>query len=554
MRHFKNIDWPISLSLLFACVLTAIAACVEPSGPLGASNVIEGKRVSSVEVTLAQSALAPGQSTQATAVAKSSDGQVVTGQFTFSSQDSSVAKVSSKGLVTALKPGVVLIQAALAGCVGTSPVSVKALVSQVAVVRVALDSTSLAIGHLAKATATAKDSAGNLITGDTVTWASLTPTVATVSSTGTVTAVAPGSATIQGTISGTTGLASLTVVQGSTSAVATVAVAIDSTTLLIGHVGHAVATARDALGNVIANPTVTWTSLAPAVATASSSGALTAVAEGSAVIRATVSGITGTDSLLVVVPPNLASQNLDGGSYSPYDNLFGSDVDVVNDPTNSGRGMVARMHYVHVNSADKNIFLQYTRDIGVGSTIYFRGEFYIDVDDLGADGGVGTPDFVARKILYYRPYQPLTKYGGAWQDFLVVVGVVGYHLSVGSSYRLQDGTVRIRDVNLITMSGKTWYTLELQVTMETSIGAGDGILRLWLDGVQLYSITDMHLSDPAWIGQPIPGGNSTPWDPADYFLKDLYVGEQVNLSGNVGTFDEYRYWDNVAFSTKRIGQ
>jgi hypothetical protein len=212
------------------------------------------------------------------------------------------------------------------------------------------------------------------------------------------------------------------------------------------------------------------------------------------------------------------------------------------------------MHYVHVNSADKNIFLQYTRDIGVGSTIYFRGKFYIDVDDLGTGVPPENPDFIARKILYYRPYQPLTKYGGAYQDFLVVVGVVGYHLSVGSTYRRQDGTVSNRDANLITMSGKRWYTLEMQVTMETSIGAGDGILRLWLDGVQLYSITDMHLSDPAWIGQPIPGGNSTPWDPADYFLKYLYVGEQVNLSGNIGTFDEYRYWDNVAFSTKRIGQ
>jgi len=30
------------------------------------------------------------------------------------------------------------------------------------------------------------------------------------------------------------------------------------------------------------------------------------------------------------------------------------------------------------------------------------------------------------------------------------------------------------------------------------------------------------------------------------------VGEQVNYM--IGSFDEYRYWDNVAFSTKRIGQ
>jgi uncharacterized protein YjdB len=554
MRHIKKLDWAISLSLLLACVLTVIAGCVEASGPLGAPDVIEGGvvagKVSSVQITLARSALAPGQTTQATAVAKSADGEVIPGPVGFSSKDPAIATVSSDGVVTALKVGVVLIQASVACCSATASLTVNSVGSPVAVVVVALDSTSLAIGHSAKATATAKDSVGNIITGETVTWASLSPNVATVSTSGTVTAVAAGSATIQGMVSGRTGSASL-MVQVADPVPATVSVAIDSMTLLVGHVAHGVVTATDALGNTIANPTVTWTSLAPGVATVSSSGAITAVAEGSVVIRATVSGVAGTDSLLVVVPPNLASQNFDGGSYSPYYNFWdpavGGDgtVDIVSDPTGSGRGKVARMHYVHTNG-DSNRFLQYSHVIGFDSTMFSRGDFYLDVADLGTG-------LWGRKLIYYRPNQPVSKFGGAWREFAVVVDLQGNDLRVSSWYVRADGTTQERSDYLPThLLPRTWYTLETQVTPETSIGAGDGIVRVWLNGSLVYEITNLQLTDPAWIGIPVPGGNSTPYELSDAYLAHVDVGEQVNL--NTGSFDEYRYWDKVAFSTKRIGQ
>jgi uncharacterized protein YjdB len=291
MHHFKKIDSSISLSLLFACVLTVIAACVAPSGPLGApNNVVYVAPVSTVRITLALATLAPGQTTQATVVAKSADGNVVGGLVDFSSQNPSVATVSSKGVVTALTAGVAIIQATVASRAASATVTVKSLVSPVAVVAVALDSTSLAIGHSAKASATAKDSAGNLITGQTVTWASLSPPVATVSSTGTVTAVAAGSATIQGTVSGKTGSASLKVIQVPASTVSVVAVQVDSTTLLVGDHAQATATPKDAAGSVIAGQTVTWTSLTPGIATVSPSGEVTAVSSGLAAIQATVSG------------------------------------------------------------------------------------------------------------------------------------------------------------------------------------------------------------------------------------------------------------------------
>jgi hypothetical protein len=62
------------------------------------------------------------------------------------------------------------------------------------------------------------------------------------------------------------------------------------------------ATARDADGRVVSAP-VTWFSSADAVATVSGSGLVTGVAAGSATLRASVDGVTGTIDITVTPPP-----------------------------------------------------------------------------------------------------------------------------------------------------------------------------------------------------------------------------------------------------------
>jgi hypothetical protein len=238
-RNFKNIDCSISLSVLLACVLTIIAACADASGPLGAPNVIQSGGVSSVKVSLGAPTLALGQSTQATVVATTADGQVVSSQVDFSSQNPSVAAVSSKGVVSALAAGVAVIQAAVGSHAASATLTVKPMApptAGVAVVAVTLDSTSLTVGHSAKANATVMDSVGNMIPNQAVTWASLSPAVATVSPNGIVTAVSAGSAMIQAAASTKLGSAVLTVVAvpavpGSTAPDSTTA----GSTLLASH-------------------------------------------------------------------------------------------------------------------------------------------------------------------------------------------------------------------------------------------------------------------------------------------------------------------------------
>ncbi len=81
----------------------------------------------------------------------------------------------------------------------------------VASVTVSPASSALTIGHTVQLAATMKDASGNVLSGRPVTWASSNSSMATVSSTGLVTAVAAGSATTTATSGGQSGAASVSV-------------------------------------------------------------------------------------------------------------------------------------------------------------------------------------------------------------------------------------------------------------------------------------------------------------------------------------------------------
>src|SRR5262249_37841624 len=76
---------------------------------------------------------------------------------------------------------------------------------------VTIDSSSMVVGSATQAHAVAKDSKGNVLSGKTATWLSMNSTVASTSSSGLATGKAAGTASIQATIDGVNGAASLTV-------------------------------------------------------------------------------------------------------------------------------------------------------------------------------------------------------------------------------------------------------------------------------------------------------------------------------------------------------
>jgi uncharacterized protein YjdB len=164
------------------------------------------------------------------------------------------------------------------------------------------------VGGTVQLTATPRDAAGNPLTGRTVTWESSNPGVATVDANGRVTAVAPGTATIRATSEGRTGTSTITVTAPPPAPVASVGVSPPTGELDVGGTLQLTATPRDAAGNPLTGRTVTWESSNPAVATVDANGRVTAVGPGTATIRATSEGQTGTATVTVRTPaPRVAT-------------------------------------------------------------------------------------------------------------------------------------------------------------------------------------------------------------------------------------------------------
>jgi alpha-tubulin suppressor-like RCC1 family protein len=169
----------------------------------------------------------------------------------------------------------------------------------VASVEVTLTVSSLSVGRTSQASAVAKDAAGNVLSGRTIQFSSSDITVATVSATGTVTAVSPGTVAVIATSEGKQGSATLIVTRA-----ASVEVSLSSPTLTVGATSQATAIVKDANGNVLSNESVGWNSADKNVATINATtGVVSAVAPGSVLITATTEGISGNATLTVVASP-----------------------------------------------------------------------------------------------------------------------------------------------------------------------------------------------------------------------------------------------------------
>lgn len=138
---------------------------------------------------------------------------------------------------------------------------------------------------------------GNVLTGQTVTWATADSLVARVSATGLVTVVGPGTAGITARYGPSAAVAGVVVLAPVTS----VAVTSSASSITVGATAQLSAQARDAAGVPQARE-ITYSSSAPAVATVSSTGLVTAVGAGTATISATSEGQTGTVSITVLAP------------------------------------------------------------------------------------------------------------------------------------------------------------------------------------------------------------------------------------------------------------
>ena len=189
----------------------------------------------------------------------------------------------------------------LAGCGGTDSTTDPPVATTLTLSSTTLSFSSL--GETQQLTATVRDQTGATMIGASVAWASSASSVASVSSTGLVTALADGPATITATSGSANGTASVTVEQVAASV--TLSPSLIVLVVLTGPGATATVTASvtDAGGSAISNPSLTWSSNNLSVATVDANGLVTAVSGGLATITVVATGGGGTiqDQVAVTV-------------------------------------------------------------------------------------------------------------------------------------------------------------------------------------------------------------------------------------------------------------
>jgi uncharacterized protein YjdB len=299
----RIITWTTSDASLATVDASGLVTGKAAGGPVTVTATSEGKTgtaaitvipvpVASVDVTPATATIAVNATVQLTATPKDANGGALTGRaVTWATADASIATVDANGLVTGKAVGgPVTITATSEGKSGTADVTVSTFVP-VATVSVTPATWSMPVGATVQLTATPQDANGNPLSGRTVTWQSNAPGVANVDGSGLVHGLATGSATITATSEGKSGSA---IVSIQPAPVARVDMSPGTATIQAGSTVQITATPKDANGNVLVGRTVTWGSSAPGVANVNASGFVVGVAAGTANIRATSEGVTGT--------------------------------------------------------------------------------------------------------------------------------------------------------------------------------------------------------------------------------------------------------------------
>lgn len=184
-----------------------------------------------------------------------------------------------------------LFTGALTACSGDSPTSTQPAPVVVGRVQIAPDSAALVIGQTQAFSAQALTAAGAPVSGRAVRWSSDKPAVATVDANGLATAAGAGTAKITATVDGVAASVSVRVRE---PAPARVTIEPDSAVVFIGQSRTLTAKAFNAAGAELSGRTVQWATSDAAVVSVTDAGVATGRGTGSAVITATVDGISAT--------------------------------------------------------------------------------------------------------------------------------------------------------------------------------------------------------------------------------------------------------------------
>ena len=209
---------------------------------------------------------------------------------TWTSSNPEIATVDNTGKVTAVSAGDAKITAKVGTHTATCDVTVVVLIHNIS-----LDKTDLTLDRGTNDQLKVFIDPSDTTEDKTVTWTSSNPAVATVDSTGKVTAISEGSTTITAKIGTHTATCKVTVV------VLIHNISLDKANLTLDRGSNQKLAVSIDPPDTTEDTTVTWTSSNPAVATVDSTGKVTAISKGETTITAKIGTHTATCNVTVVV-------------------------------------------------------------------------------------------------------------------------------------------------------------------------------------------------------------------------------------------------------------
>ena len=277
--------------LLFFLVSLTTCGKDSPTGP---------PTPSSITVTPASSTLtAIGQTVHLNAGVVDRNGKTIAGaSVTWSSSNASVASVSSTGLVTAHQTGTTTITATSSGVSGQAIVTVQTPVAS-SIILTAADTLLTALGQTRRINASVRDQIGRPLTGIDLTWSSSDTTVASVDSTGLVTAVGIGIAEIVANSTASNGRIQITVMQRASA----IRVSETSLTMVVGTSVQLTGTVVDAKGHPIPMHSILWLIPSQSVIRVDQTGLVTALHNGSVTIE-----VIATNTIRVRIQVTVANE------------------------------------------------------------------------------------------------------------------------------------------------------------------------------------------------------------------------------------------------------
>jgi len=245
-------------------------------------------------------------------------------EVAWSINDSSLGSVTSDGLFAARAAGLAVLTASRGEETASVQIAVRARAAPVAAVEVTPRGLKLFPRESLTLIARALDSGGVDLPGRSIQWRSSAPRVLSVSSQGTVMAVAPGIAVVSAASDGTSGDDTITVLRPGP---ASLTAQPGRLSVQLGRTIRLRAVVRDAKGRLLPGAAARWSSSDPTIAIVSPAGDVTAIKLGTVKVGPVIEGLVGTPSVVTVTAPPTVGFGILRVMVSPWANLTIDGID-----------------------------------------------------------------------------------------------------------------------------------------------------------------------------------------------------------------------------------